>query len=245
MEEIEGIGVERDLVGLPVARVPSRVLDTKLRTPAETAIYEELKRVLPNLRRGSQDGLIWPNELDDNGNRLYDFELLTTGGRRQFDLDAVIARKNQEIAICALADWLLLGHENVGSKALGSSKIDLFTSALETWTKGVADVFNAHVTPRLLRANGASARFTPQLVPGRVQQVDMQEFATAVANLLSSGAVTMDGGTEDYVRDMVGFPAREAPPESEQEPQPAPAAPGKPSRIQEGTVISQGEEALG
>ena len=37
----------------------------------------------------------------------------------------------------------VLGHEAVGSKALGATKVDLFTAALEAWLGSIAEVVKA------------------------------------------------------------------------------------------------------
>jgi hypothetical protein len=125
INELEGIGIERDLAGLPVAWVPEEILHPNA-TPAQKQQAAAFKRMVTNVRRNTMEGTLFPLAYDEHGNKRYDFTLLSSGSRRQIDIDAVIARKNQEIAICLLADFLLLGHEAVGSKALGSSKIDLW-----------------------------------------------------------------------------------------------------------------------
>ena len=209
IEEHEGIGIERDLAGLPVAYVPPRMLSSKA-TPDEKAAIAAIKRMVSNVRRNANEGMVFPRDLDEKGNDRYGFELLTSGSKRQIDIGATIMRKRTEIALCLLTDWLLLGHEGVGSRALGAARIDNFNSALETWTQGVAGVFDSHITPRVMRANGVSAKLTPKLRPGRVQQVDMEEFAGAWAQLVSSGAITNTEATEQWAREQVGAPGIEA-----------------------------------
>ncbi len=108
-----------------------------------------------------------------------------------------------------LADWLLLGHEKVGSRALGSTKVDLFTAALETWTKSMASVINAHGIPRLLALNGVSREHAPQLRPSRIQQIDMSDFVDAIARATTAGLVTADEPLENHIRAMGGWPAKQ------------------------------------
>lgn len=206
INELEGIGIERDLAGYPMAWVPKEMLASA--NPADKEAIRRIKELVTNIRRNSSEGGVFPLSYDSHGNKLFDFTLLSAPSRRQIDVDTTISRKNQEIALAILCDFMLLGHEAVGSKALGDSKIDLFTSALETWVKAVADVFNAHITPRLMRANGVAANLTPQLRPGLPKQVDIAAFATAMGELISTGAVTNDADTEGYIRETVGLPPR-------------------------------------
>jgi hypothetical protein len=53
-----------------------------------------------------------------------------------------------------LADFVLMGHENVGSFALSSDKTALFAVALGGWLDGIRDIFNLHAIPRLVAING-------------------------------------------------------------------------------------------
>ncbi len=206
LEEHEGIGIERDLAGLPVARIPPKMLSSTA-TDAEKQAVTQIKTMLMNVRRNANEGLLFPLAYDARGNELYKFELLSSGSRRQLDVSATIIRKRQELAIGLLADWLTLGHEANGSRSLGTAKIDMFTAALSTWCQSVANIFDAHLTPRLMRANGVAAKLRPRLRPGNVDQVDLEQFANAYSALVNSGGLTPTAETENWARAQVGAPA--------------------------------------
>lgn len=208
IEIAEGIGVERDLCGIPVGGAPNDYLKTDAK-PAHQAAVAGMKRALMNIRNNENAALIWPTEYDDKGNEKFPLKLMTSGGRRQFDVSAIIQRKRAEMAGCLLADWLSIGHEQNGSRAVAMPKMDLFTTCLGTWTQGVADIFDAHLTPRLMRANGVAAKLRPRLRPGKVDQVDMEQFAQAWSALVNSGAITNTASTERWAREQVGAPGIE------------------------------------
>ncbi len=205
IEEHEGIGIERDLAGLPIAYVPPNMLSSRA-SVEEKAAVAAIKRMLANVRRNANEGMLFPLEYDADKNKKYVFELVSSGSRRQFDLNTVIMRKRQEMALCLLTDWLLIGHENVGSRSLGETRFDGFAQALAAWTQSVAGVFNAHLTPRLMRANGVSPKLTPRLRAGKVEQVDIERFAGAWSQLISSGAFTNTLETENWARRKVDAP---------------------------------------
>lgn len=205
IEVYEGIGIERDLAGLPVGKVPSSYLSSTAKQAEKDAVVG-MKKTLMNVRANENAAFLWPSDRDDRGNEMFPLDLMTSGGRRQIDVSAVIMRKRAEMAGCLLADWLSLGHEANGSRALGSSKIDLFQRCLATWTQGVADIFDAHLTPRLMRANGVSPQLRPRLRPGKVDQVDIEQFAGAWSSLITSGAITNTADTEAWARQQVGAP---------------------------------------
>jgi hypothetical protein len=208
IEEHEGIGIERDLAGLPVGGAPPEYLAANA-SPEQQNTARRMKAVLANIRRNTNEGLLWPTKYDDHGHELFPLKLMSSGSRRQFDLQAVIMRKRQEMAMCVRTDWLLMGHEGVGSRALVDPRIEDFHRSLETWTRGVAGVFDSHVTPRLMRANGVSAKLSPKLRPGKVTQVDMEQFAAAWSQLVTSGAITNTPETEAWARAQVGAPPNE------------------------------------
>jgi len=206
IEVFEGIGIERDLAGLPVGGAPSSYL-AEGASPAEKQTVAVMRRILSNIRQNQSASVLWPSDLyEESKAEKFPLKLMTSGGRRQFDIDAVIMRKRVEMASCMLADWLFLGHEPNGSRAVAEPKMELFQKALATWTDGVANIFDAHLTPRLMRANGVSAKLTPRLRPGKVKQVDVERFAAAWSQMVSTGAITNNAETENWARDQVGAP---------------------------------------
>lgn len=207
IEEIEAIGIERDAAGLPIAYVPSRYLDEDA-DEAMQATVAALDALVTGIRRNEREGLVFPRDWDEDHNPIFGIELMSAPGSRQINMDQVINRKNAEIAMCALTDWMLLGHEGVGSRALALPKIDLFTTILETWCKSKAAVINSHAIPRLFSLNGMDLKLCPTLRPSRVKQVDIKEFADTVSTLLNAHAITPDDDLEDHIREIADLPPR-------------------------------------
>lgn len=206
IEEFEAIGVERDLAGLPVGYVPAEWM-MKSATPGEKASLYAMEKIVRGVKRNESEGIILPLMYDDEGNQMVDFKLLTSGGTRQFDTDKIITRYNQQIAMTVLADFIMLGHESVGSFALGSSKVDLFVAAVESWIRLIAEVFNSHAIPRLLSLNGMDTSRPPNLTYGQVQAVDLVELGTFLFNLSQAELLTPDNNLEDHLRELAGLPA--------------------------------------
>jgi len=186
IEEIEAIGIERELAGLPVARIPARFFAATA-TAAEKSALDGWRRTVRDLRRDAIEGIVMPNEFDANGKNLYDLELLSTGGSRQIDTNDVIRRKNQEIATTVLADFILLGHEKVGSFALADSKTDVFSVAITGWLDMIADVFNRDLIPRLFALNGRPVDVLPQLTHGDIETPNLAELGAYMKALADVG----------------------------------------------------------
>jgi hypothetical protein len=209
IEQIEAIGIERDLAGLPVGWVPAEILSNTPSVEA-AATKTNLEQIIRNIRRDEQEGVLWPLSYDADGHKIFDLTLLSTGGGRQFDTTAIITRYDQRIAQSVMADVIMIGHQKAGSFALTESKIELFASGLKAFVDGMADVFNRFAVPRLLRINGLPIQNQPILKHGSVEQVDLDKLGTFVQSLAAAGAPLFpDEGLENYLREVASLPQRE------------------------------------
>lgn len=206
IEESEAIGVERDLVGLPVFYAPSQIFDENA-APDLRSQLAEYQRTVENLKNDEQAGLVLPSIYDDAGNQLVKFELASSPGTRTFDTAGIAGRYDQQILRVVLADFIALGHEKVGSFSLSSDKTEMFGTALGAWLKEIASVLNRHALPRLYALNGWDPSEAARFVPGDVEKPEIEAFAAAVTALTGSGWIT-PGGFEDEtaIRERVGLP---------------------------------------
>jgi hypothetical protein len=200
IEENEAIGIERDLAGYPVYRVHREGPDLWAESAAATALLQELQRQISNIRVDEQQGAVLPWWLD--------LTLLSTGARRMFDTTTIITRYDQRIAMVMLADFILLGHERVGSFALSSNKTHLFALGLAALLDTIASVINRHAIPRLWALNGWPLARLPKLVPGDVESPDLTELGAYVAALAGAGMPLFpDAALEAQLRAAAGWPA--------------------------------------
>lgn len=206
IQQIEGTGIERDLAGFPVFWIPSEYLDPN--APAEhKAVAAGFMQVGENIRRDRQEYLIMPLAYDDNGNKAFDFTLTASSGTRQFDTSAIIQRYNQEIAMSVLADFILLGHEKVGSFALSSDKTDLFAVAMGTVLDTIADVLNRFAVPRLFALNGLDQENLPKIAHGDIEKPDLAALSTYITSLSGAGVPLFpDDDLEAYLREAANLP---------------------------------------
>lgn len=211
IEEIEAIGVERDLAGIPIAKIPIELL-AQDRSADQTATYNYIKDVVTKTKRDQQEGIIWPKVLDENGNDLFEFELLSTGSRRSFNTGEIVQRYHQEMVMVCMADFILLGHENVGSFALSSDKTELFAVALGAWLDMIQNVLNRHAVPRLFQLNNFNITEYPKFRHGDIETPDIQAVGAYIQALASAGAPLFpDLELENKLREYADLP--EADPE--------------------------------
>ena len=187
IENIEGIGVERDLAGLPVALVPPEIMSTNA-SQGQKNLLAGIKDIIINIRRDAQEGVIFPQAFDTNGKPMYELKLLNSAGSRQFDTNQIINRWDQRIAMSLMSDFLLLGQEKVGSFALSSSKTNLFADAVGAYLDQIANVFNQYAIPRLFALNDFKITNLPKIVHGELQAKDPKEVGEYFRNLAMAGA---------------------------------------------------------
>lgn len=203
IQEIEGIGIERDLAGLPVITTPEGMDIWDKDDEDMNAIRAGLEAMVKNIRRDSAEGLVLPFG--------YTFELTSTGGSRQFDTNSIIARYDTKISQTVLADFIQLGHESVGSFALSSDKTNLFSMAICAFLDIICQTFNSQGIPALIYINGdrfAGVTDYPRLTHGDIEDVDLATVATFIKDMTSIGVIIPDESLEDYVRQLGKLPKR-------------------------------------
>ena len=208
MEEVEGTGVERDLAGFPVFWLPAEYLSDEA-SPEQVAVRQAFMDLGEKIRRDKQEFMIMPMAYDDAGNKMFDFSLVASGGTRTFDTSAIIQRYEQRIAMTMLGDFILMGHEKVGSFALSSDKTDLFGYALGTFLDIIADVFNRYAVPRLFELNNFPLDNLPSIEHGDIESPDLADLGTYLAALAQIGMPLFpDDDLETYLRTAAGMPEK-------------------------------------
>jgi hypothetical protein len=139
-------------------------------------------------------------------------ELLSTGGRRQFDTNALISRYENRIATSVLLDVILMGQDKVGSYALAGVKKGLFTASLEAYLDQISAVFDTYLWPRLFALNGFTGYTDfPKLRHGTVESVDLETLGNYVGKLAGAGAPLFGSDIEDplfqYLLAQAGLPS--------------------------------------
>lgn len=202
IEEIEGIGIERDLAGLPVVTVPEGIDIWGSNDPRIVQIRNAAESLVRNVRRDQNEGIVLPFG--------WDFKLTSTGGSRQFDTSAIINRYDQRIAITLLADIVMLGADKVGSFALANVKKGLLATALDSVLDSIAEVFNKHAIPRLFKLNVfPGITQYPKLVHSSVETPDLKELGDFI-KVLSGSQMPLfpDEDLENHLREVAGLPKK-------------------------------------
>ena len=206
IQEIEAIGIERDLTGLLTMEVPEALLHPDA-GPKEKAMLAALQKLLAELKRDEREYAIVPTEVDKQGRSTgYKLKLLTTGGRRQIDTNGVKTYYKVNILQSVVAQFIQLGMAGVGSFALAASQTNLFAVALGVFMDTIASTFNRFAVDPLMELNGVPHEIRPELVHGDIETPPLAEIGAYVQTLAAAGQLPDDDALQRKLLEIAGLP---------------------------------------
>lgn len=209
IQEIEAIGIQRDLAGIPVILAPAEIMHPKA-TPDQIEIRAGLEQMVRKIERNEYEGIVFPHgKTADGQDTGYELKLLSSGGTRQIDTNEIAKRYESRILISLLAEMLMLGIDSHGSFALSDSKTNVFAMSLGATLDGIADTMNRTAIPELCELNGIPAELVPRLVHGDIETPELTQMANFVAQLAGAGALKPDAKLERHLRGWAGLPVPE------------------------------------
>ena len=201
IQEIEGIGMERDLAGFPYITGPEELDLRDTDDPDMVRMLAAAQNIVTNIKRDAKEGVVLPFG--------WKLELLSAGGNRQFDTNTIIERYDKRIATTVIADFILLGHSQVGSFALSSDKTRLFALAIGTYLDEICEVFNTQGIPRLIDINGDHFKGIteyPKMVHGDIEDANLANLGSFIQQMVTSGVLMPDEELEKFVRRAANLP---------------------------------------
>lgn len=197
-EEIEGIGIERDLAGFPVLTAPEGLDLWNEEDPRMVKMKRDAEQLVASVRRDSEEGMLLPHG--------WELKLLTSGSSRQIDIGSTIDRYDNRIAITMLSDIILIGNNRTGSFALADTKQSLLAAALQAQVSNIADVFNSFAVPKLFAMNSFPGIVDfPKIVPSGIQTPSVSEVALMLRAMGLN--ISKDKELLSYLWHILGFPS--------------------------------------
>ena len=206
MENIEAIGVERDVVGTPLIYIDPSIANPNGSAEQKSA-YEMYQKIGKNIKNHQQACIVLPSIFDEKGNRLVSVELLENKGSKYYDTNKIINRHDFNMLKSVLCEFINIGSEGRGSYALVEAKMDLFKISLNSIANIICDTINAQLIPSLIKLN-AFQNLTdyPKMVHSSVENSDLDNLGKFINNVVSVGAITPDIEMEDFLRDCADLP---------------------------------------
>lgn len=212
LREVEAIGIERDMTGLPILEVPREIL-SKTASSEHATLRTNLETKLAQIKRDERAYMLLPAELDADGKRSgFKFRLEASPGTHSVDTDVVIRRYESRMAMPLLAEIMFQGVDagaGLGG-GLGEVKLKMFERSVEALLERICAPINADAIPRLMMLNGRSDPATwPYVTFGPVSKPKLVELADFLSKTITSGALVPDESIDRHVREEGGLPDRE------------------------------------
>ena len=193
ISQIEAIGIERNLAGLPVIKLPENANVDENDTASDWSRGAKLVR---NARNDEQAGFVLPFG--------WDLQLLSSSGSgKAAEVDAVISRYEKRILMTGLAQFLMLGMDNVGALATSSSSMDFFTKSVNAVADIIAETFTKYAAERLLELNGYDARGV-RLTHSPAGETAPEQLAAILQQV--GGMLTWTPQDEVWLRSLLRMP---------------------------------------
>ncbi len=204
LEELEALGVAKDLNGIPVLRLPPQVLSAD-GSPENQDQRLYFENAIRNLQVGEQMGIILPALYDEQGKSLYDIELLSTDGKKNFDLNKIKEYYRGLIFISLFADILLQGVTTTGSFALGSIKNSLSGAYAERLISNIAEVIQNDLIRQTYEINSWPTERMGKLDFDNLDNTDVESLSKYLQRVASVGLLEKDRAVLNAVRQGIGI----------------------------------------
>jgi hypothetical protein len=198
-EKIDAIGQERKAVGVPVVYPPVGV--TKV-------LKEEVETVLANLHVNQAGYILMPGPkaaANVDAEQGWTVEIVKFDSSSGETVQKSIEQQQMAISASVLADFLELGHHQVGARATAEVQDDPFLTAVGALGDVVKEQPN-ELAERIARLNVPNIEGPPTLKVALHDDASLSEIATYVKELIAAEALEPDPALEDYLRQRADLP---------------------------------------
>lgn len=159
-QESEAIGVAQDNNAFKILYLPPEYL-VEDRDADRAASFDMYTRMMERAHQAKQSGFILPMLVDNEGNKMFDFEIKNISGQKSYDVNAIIERYVRAIQVALFADVLSLGGGSGGSYSLAESKVSIIDMAVKSRLNEIKDQLNHKLVKTLFEQNGWSTEVMP------------------------------------------------------------------------------------
>lgn len=233
--QIEAMGFERDLRGIPVGSAPYQAIkqmvdDGELTQDQADAITAPIERFVKMAAKSTETGIVMDSstylaetETGENVSaaRMFDLKLLTAGGTGFADIGNAIDRCQYQMAMLCGTENMLVGSGDQGSKALSEDKTRNFSMNVDSTQMDVVSSVNKDFIPPLMLFNGIPRNLWPKAKTESAAYMDASVKAQIMASLGNAGAVTrisdpavndirIEAGLHEVTKEMVSMDEMDA-----------------------------------
>ena len=218
--QLEGIGFDTDLRGIPIGRAPFTEL-AALETAEEItreqrlAIEKPIRNFVERHVRNEKTSMLLdsiPYESRDEAGRpstmrQWDIELLKGSSNSFKENASAINRINREIARILGVEHLMIGGDGAGSMALSEDKTRNFYLLVNGALIEMRDAVKRDLAFTIWRLNGWPDEMMPDITTEAVRLGDVEQIGKALRDIAAAGGgITPRDPVVDAVRDRLDLP---------------------------------------
>lgn len=206
-QESEAIGVAQDNNAFKILYLPPDYL-VEDRDPDREASFEMYTRMMERAHQAKQSGFILPMLVDNEGNKMFDFEIKNISGQKSYDVNAIINRYTREIQVALFADVLSLGGGSGGSYSLAESKISVLDMAVKSRLNELKDQFNHKMVKTLFEQNSWPTDIVPYFDFDLPNSETLDSVGSYLQKTAATGLMPLVPETVNFVLARVGIDYR-------------------------------------
>lgn len=218
-EQLEGLGFEHDLRGIPIGRGPFTKLAEAVKAGTisqadRIAIEKPLRDFITGHTKAANLGILLDSasyESQDETSkasnvRQWEVELLKGQTSGLSDVATAISRVNRELARILGVEQLLLGEASAGSFALSKDKTQSFFLLIDGTLRELTETVQNDLVDVIWHLNGWDPEDKPTLTTEAVRYQDIEQITAALRDMAAAGAVLEpDDEAIGEVRDLLGL----------------------------------------
>jgi len=201
LEQLEGIGFESDLRGVPFVRAPIALMDDliaakKWKPEDKTKALEHVVAFMNGHVRNTNLALMVDSSphRDNGANQTpsatpqWDASLLRGEGQSHEQVRIAIDAKHREIARTMFSEGFMLGGDGGSNRALGEEKSRFLADFANSVLTDIADALNMDLVRPLWAINGYDEKYRPTLRFEAVSIEDVTRVAEMLSHMAKAGA---------------------------------------------------------
>ena len=217
-EQLEGIGFETDLRGIPKVRIPFEALHQQVKngqiTEAErNQIEASFRKFAEDHIKTAKTGLLLDSmtyQTQDQAGRpsnvpLWDVELMQGDAQSFAENAAAIERLNRQLARILGVEQLMLGSDGAGSFALSQNKTQAFFLMVDGALTEIREAVEGDLLGTLWWLNGWPDEMMPELSVEHVHFTDLEQVGRVLRDVATAG-LPDDDPIHGWLRGEMGAP---------------------------------------
>jgi excisionase family DNA binding protein len=201
-EDIQAIGVERNIAGMPDYQLPASVMGGK--TAEAVASRDAAEKLVKSVRMDQYYGLCRPAEEEGGKKTGYKFSLLSSSGKSFADSVQIIQSFDVKMAMNFMTEFLFLGQGSSStSYSAHSDKTNLLGMSVSALLDIADDITNEQALPRIWELNNLPKEAMPTRRHGDIEKKSVLETFQAVTQAVAAGAMQGDESVESMLRGLI------------------------------------------